>query len=234
MNEEPVEPAAKRSKGKAGFVDNTARRTWDKEDYAKKEDERERREAAEEVEAERAKDRRQLVQRENLVLTGNRAEGKLDLTRGVGTRQMINAGGHKSQLGGWYCDVCEGKGGDGVLLRDSASYLDHINGKKHQRALGMKMTVERSSLAQVKAKLEQDRVRTNVFVKKTKTESAQDLEDAVNAQLEREAGDAQRRKEKRQAKRDAAAKEEVLEVDDETRAMAEAMGMPMSFGSSKN
>ncbi len=51
MNEEPVEPAAKRSKGKAGFVDNTARRTWDKEDYAKKEDERERREAAEEVEA---------------------------------------------------------------------------------------------------------------------------------------------------------------------------------------
>jgi hypothetical protein len=35
------------------------------------------------------------------------------------------------------------------VLRDSQSYLDHVNGKYHQRALGMNMNVEKSSLEQV-------------------------------------------------------------------------------------
>ena len=42
----------------------------------------------------------------------------------------------------------------GVILRDSAGYLDHINGKKQQRALGLSMRVERSTVDQVKARLE--------------------------------------------------------------------------------
>lgn len=40
---------------------------------------------------------------------------------------------------GYYCSVCE------CILRDSQSYLDHINGKFHNRALGMSMRVERST-----------------------------------------------------------------------------------------
>ena len=35
------------------------------------------------------------------------------------------------------------------VLRDSQSYLDHINGKYHNRALGMNMVVERSTADQV-------------------------------------------------------------------------------------
>jgi len=35
-------------------------------------------------------------------------------------------------------------------LRDSASYLDHINGKYHNRALGMSMRVERSTADDVR------------------------------------------------------------------------------------
>jgi U4/U6.U5 tri-snRNP component SNU23 len=35
-------------------------------------------------------------------------------------------------------------------LKDSMAYLDHINGKKQQKALGMSMVVERSSVEQVK------------------------------------------------------------------------------------
>ncbi len=35
------------------------------------------------------------------------------------------------------------------ILRDSMSYLDHINGKYHNRALGMTMRVERSNADQV-------------------------------------------------------------------------------------
>ena len=45
---------------------------------------------------------------------------------------------------GYYCSVCD------CILRDSASYLDHINGKYHNRALGMSMRVERSTADQVK------------------------------------------------------------------------------------
>jgi U4/U6.U5 tri-snRNP component SNU23 len=35
------------------------------------------------------------------------------------------------------------------MVKDSANFLDHINGKKHQRALGMSMRVERATLDQV-------------------------------------------------------------------------------------
>ena len=40
-------------------------------------------------------------------------------------------------LPGYWCDVCQ------CLLKDSMAYLDHINGKKHQRALGYSMRTER-------------------------------------------------------------------------------------------
>ncbi len=41
------------------------------------------------------------------------------------------------------------------ILRDSQSYLDHINGKWHNRALGMTMRVEKSTVDQVRKKLEE-------------------------------------------------------------------------------
>ena len=44
---------------------------------------------------------------------------------------------------GYYCSVCD------CILRDSQSYLDHINGKWHNRALGMSMRVERVSADEV-------------------------------------------------------------------------------------
>ena len=42
----------------------------------------------------------------------------------------------------------------GVVLHDSAAYLDHINGKKQMKARGMSMRVERSTVDQVRAKFE--------------------------------------------------------------------------------
>ncbi len=50
---------------------------------------------------------------------------------------------------GYYCNVCD------CILRDSATYLDHINGRWHNRALGMSMVAERSTVNQVRTKLTQ-------------------------------------------------------------------------------
>jgi U4/U6.U5 tri-snRNP component SNU23 len=49
---------------------------------------------------------------------------------------------------GYWCEVCQ------CLQKDSVSYLDHINGKKHQRALGFSMRVERVGVDKVKERLE--------------------------------------------------------------------------------
>ena len=38
-------------------------------------------------------------------------------------------------------------------LRDSANYLLHINGKKHNRMLGMSMRAERATLGEVRERL---------------------------------------------------------------------------------
>ncbi|KAL3918900.1 MAG: hypothetical protein SGARI_007335, partial [Bacillariaceae sp.] len=48
---------------------------------------------------------------------------------------------------GWHCKVCD------CFLKDSLTYLDHINGRKHQRNLGYSMRVERSTKEQVSSKL---------------------------------------------------------------------------------
>lgn len=50
-------------------------------------------------------------------------------------------------LPGFYCDTCR------ILYKDSHSYLNHINSKVHQKAIGRSMKVEKASLDQVKEKL---------------------------------------------------------------------------------
>lgn len=44
---------------------------------------------------------------------------------------------------GWHCRVCD------CFLKDSLTYLDHINGRKHQRFLGFSMRVEKSTTDEV-------------------------------------------------------------------------------------
>ena len=66
-----------------------------------------------------------------------------------GSDVQITDGVSKAANGvGWYCKVCD------CFLKDSMGYLDHINGKKHQRALGYTMRVEQSTVGGVKSALE--------------------------------------------------------------------------------
>ena len=66
--------------------------------------------------------------------------------------KTIIVGADKSKKAGFYCDVCD------CLLTDSKTYLDHINGRNHQKKLGMSMHVARISTSQVAQKLHKESV----------------------------------------------------------------------------
>lgn len=80
---------------------------------------------------------------------------KVDLESKLGSSEIIDPaavsvtkkltdGVTKSTDGvGWHCRVCD------CFLKDSLTYLDHINGRKHQRHLGYTMRAEKSTTAEV-------------------------------------------------------------------------------------
>ncbi|XP_024027496.1 zinc finger matrin-type protein 2 [Morus notabilis] len=186
-------------------VDNTFRRKFDGEEYLER--------ARSEAEG-KNQSKCPPVQRKPL----KHRDYEVDLESRLGKTQVVTPIAPLSQQAGYYCSVCE------CVVKDSANYLDHINGKKHQRALGMSMRVERASLKQVQERFE--------VLKKRKDPgsfSEQDLDERIlKQQQEEEERKRQRRERKKEKKREKAAEEEP-EVDPDIAAM---MGFG-GFGSSK-
>lgn len=76
-------------------------------------------------------------------------ERAIDTEQNVGRTQIVTAAAMEAGAGaGFWCEVCT------CLLKDSSAYLDHVNGKKHQRALGFSMRVERVGTDAVKSRLD--------------------------------------------------------------------------------
>ncbi|XP_050382399.1 uncharacterized protein LOC126799277 [Argentina anserina] len=199
------------STGGAAGVDNTHRRKFDLEEYAEKARERERKE--EEV-ARKSKSKGPPVQRKPL----KHRDYEVDLESRLGKTQVVTPIAPLSQQGGYFCPVCE------CVVKDSANYLDHINGKKHQRALGMSMRVERASLEQVQSRFEK--------LKKRKTDlpfTEQDLDERILKQQQEEEERKRQRREKKKEKKKEKVGEEEIDIDPDVAAM---MGFG-GFGSSK-
>ncbi|CAH0473615.1 unnamed protein product [Peronospora belbahrii] len=94
---------------------------------------------------------------------------KMSLENSVGTVKVIKSD-ELSKNGGYYCEVCE------CGLKDSVAYLDHINGKKHLRKLGFSMRVERSTVDQVKNRLQSASKRKWDFLVTKKVDVLEDYE----------------------------------------------------------
>jgi U4/U6.U5 tri-snRNP component SNU23 len=71
----------------------------------------------------------------------------LDLEGNLNKRRLVTDATPSASHGGYWCEACE------CTLKDSAAYLDHINGKRHQRKLGFSMRVEKSSVDAVRLRL---------------------------------------------------------------------------------
>lgn len=115
----------------------------------------------------------------------------IELEKELGKTKVVTAHTPKQGQGGYYCDTCE------CLIKDSQAYLDHINGKKHNRLLGMTMRVERVSASRVRGRLQQ-----LAKQRKTDTEKLEaDVEGRLQAGLEEEEEKRKRRADRKREKK---------------------------------
>ncbi|CAO4371470.1 Protein CBG00030 [Caenorhabditis briggsae] len=117
------------------------RRTWDEKEYSlaahqRALDEKE----AEDIRTGKKKKDEPKVKREML----KAREYKVDLDSKVGKSVVITKATPSAETGGFYCDVCD------CVVKDSINFLDHINGKNHQRNIGMSMKTKKSTVEDVR------------------------------------------------------------------------------------
>ncbi|KAJ6974000.1 zinc finger matrin-type protein 2 [Populus alba x Populus x berolinensis] len=214
-----------------GSVDNTFRRKFDPEEYLERAREREKQEG------------KSIYDGLLLLLLLCAAKGppvqrkplkhrdyEVDLDSRLGKTQVVTPIAPLSQQAGYYCSVCE------CVVKDSANYLDHINGKKHQRALGMSMRVERaiSSTAIngliIHSGMVQERFEKLKKRREPGSFTEQDLDERIFKTARRRGGtQAPTPRKKKEKKKEKAAEEEEADIDPDIAAM---MGFG-GFGSSK-
>ncbi|VDK37116.1 unnamed protein product [Taenia asiatica] len=184
------------------------RRKWDRAYFEKLADQR----STEELEALRnARTEKETVKRQPL----KAREYTIDLESNLNKSQVIAKTGPGSSQAGYYCEVCD------CVVKDSINYLDHINGKKHQRNLGMSMRIKRSTLEEVKGRFSMH--------KKAQEQKAQEysLDERMKQIAEEEEKIKAYRREKRKEKKRKAEDPDLLDED-----VAATMGFG-GFGSSK-
>eukprot|EP00794_Sanderia_malayensis_P005678 gene5678-6374_t len=202
--------ASSSSKEPSGKLDNY-RRTWDKDKYeelAKKQ--------LEKGDDSDTDDDDKLPVKRNLLQA--RQYG-VDLSSKLGKNIIITKTTPLAEQGGYYCNVCD------CVVKDSINFLDHINGRKHQRNLGMSMKVERSSLEQVKNRFQSNKRKKEEDKKKTEYNFESRIKE-LKAEEERAK---QKRKDYRQDRKRKADDDADGFVDNDVAAM---MGFG-GFGSSK-
>mmetsp|Transcript_43944 Transcript_43944/g.118105 ORF Transcript_43944/g.118105 Transcript_43944/m.118105 type:complete len:239 (+) Transcript_43944:96-812(+) len=114
----------------------------------------------------------------------------LQLDKNLGKTQVVTAHTIKPMQGGFWCSVCE------CLLKDSSTYLEHVNGRRHNRNLGMNMKVEKIGVDRVREKLKAMR-------KEPEEEEAEDIAARIQRMEEEQEEKKLRKKENKKKKKGA-------------------------------
>jgi len=114
-------------------------------------------------------------------------KNELNLDKHLGEHRVVTTHTIKPMQGGYWCSVCE------CLLKDSATYLDHVNGRRHNRNLGMNMKVEKIGVDRIKEKLAS-------MKKEPEAAAPEDIAARIQA-LEEEQEEKKRRKKEKKRKK---------------------------------
>ncbi|KAI9275385.1 hypothetical protein BY458DRAFT_507259 [Sporodiniella umbellata] len=210
--------------GKANDTD--FRRKWDREEYAAKARARESRDRfAEENEERRKKGlpplkpKKTEEENESKQKLSHRTE-RLELEKNVGKVQVIQSTDSRKQPG-YYCKDCD------ITIKDSVTYIDHLNGRKHLANAGISRKTEKAGINDVKERLAAlKRKRENP------DEEKYDLDERLTALKQQEEEERKKRREKKKQKKESKKKEDKIEISEEGDEMAKMMGFA-GFGSSK-
>ncbi|KAH9485106.1 Zinc finger matrin-type protein 2 [Psilocybe cubensis] len=208
-------------------ADTDFRKKWDKEEYAEraKKKDQEERERMQENEERMKKGKRPLKGRKDDLPKPTQLmqqrEAPLELDKNLGKTMVVqNPGGKGPGQPGFYCETCN------RTYKDSVGYLDHINSRAHLRALGQTTKIERSTLAQVQARIAYLREKT----KEAASAKAFDFDQRLAEVREKEREIRENKKAERKAEKEKARL--AMIQDDGDSEMAALMGFG-GFGSTK-
>lgn len=189
----------KRSAYGTASTDTDFRKTWDREEYAKKAKESEakaKEESKARYEAKLAgKKWHAPVDYSSLDQTSSRTQ-RLDVASMVGKTTMVPAGaavGKRGRGAGFYCSDCD------LTFKDNIQLVEHFNSKQHLIAIGESGEVKRATLEDVRNRLR--------WLAHKKREKEEEDRKAFNLDLgarlrDREEQDAKEREEKRVKRRE--------------------------------
>ncbi|KAI0557959.1 zinc finger matrin type 2 [Gracilaria domingensis] len=160
---------------------DVSRRSWDVAAFEKRAQERQRAEKEAEQEKLRArKAARNAAPVDEDPFAPTRAwltkrEHDVDLESKVGTIEVVAS----VQKSGFYCKLCD------TTMKDSNRYLQHVNSRFHQKALGMSMRVKRSTVQDIKRAFEEE-VRNRNAQEKEQHDGPMTLKERIKARKAKE------------------------------------------------
>jgi U4/U6.U5 tri-snRNP component SNU23 len=201
----PKRKAMSERKGAYGATsgnDTSFRKTWDREEYAAKAAERERK-AREEGKARReaAAAGKKYIRRASTPPDARETEARkarLNVADQVGKTQLVPAGATQGKRGkgaGFYCDACD------LTFKDNLQFVEHLNSKQHLVNTGESGEVSRAKLEDVEERFEylkrkrDDEKAREVVDLSSRIEVAKELEEKERAEKRRKRNEKRRKTE---------------------------------------
>ena len=184
--------------GASSGGDTAFRRTWDREEYAAKAAERDKRNKEEGKARYEAKlAGKKFVRRASTPEDARDTEARkarLNVADQVGKTQLVAGGagqGKRGKSAGFYCEACD------LTFKDNLQWVEHLNSKQHQVATGQSGEVRRATLEEVKERLEYHKRKKE----DEKANETVDLSSRIEIAKEQEEKEREEKRRKRNEKR---------------------------------